>query len=70
MKQRGSSELKKASSPQMWVILLWHIGTGLPWDWRRGASGSSERHPFREMIPDLPAKSLITAEAGFAGYDF
>jgi hypothetical protein len=60
---------KKWNSPQIWVTLMWHVGTGLPWDWRRGESGSSERHHLLEMIDELPPQSLLTADAGFAGYD-
>ena len=38
---------KKANTPQMWVTVLSHIGTGLPWDWRLGPSDSSERQHLR-----------------------
>ena len=61
---------KKSKSPQIWLTLLWHVNSGLPWAWRRGESGSSERHHLLEMLPDLPPRSLLTADAGFAGYDF
>jgi len=61
---------KKANSPQMWLTLLWHVGTGLPWAWRTGPSDSSERGHLEEMLGELPENSLITADAGFVGYDF
>ena len=61
---------KKVNSPQMWLTLMWHVGTGLPWDWRSGPSGSSEREHMTQMIPDLPAGSLVTADAGFVGYEY
>lgn len=61
---------KKSKSPQIWLTLLWHVNSGLPWAWRRGESGSSERHHMLEMLADLPSRSLLTADAGFAGYDF
>lgn len=60
---------KKSKSPQIWLTLLWHVNSGLPWAWRRGESGSSERHHLLEMLPELPPRSLLTADAGFAGYD-
>jgi hypothetical protein len=25
------------------LTLLWHVGSGLPWAWRTGPSGASER---------------------------
>jgi hypothetical protein len=61
---------KKANSPQMWLTLLWHVGTGLPWAWRTGPSDFSERGHLEEMLAELPEKSLITADAGFVGFDF
>jgi hypothetical protein len=69
-KQSAVAVEKKANSPQMWLTLLWHVGTGLPWAWRRGPSDSSERAHFEEMLEELPEKSLMTADAGFVGYDF
>ncbi len=69
-KQSADAVAKKANSPQMWLTLLWHVGSGLPWAWRTGPSDSSERGHLEEMLAELPEKSLITADAGFVGYDF
>ena len=69
-KQSAESLKKKANSPQMWLTLFWHVGTGLPWAWRTGPSDSSERGHLEEMLGELPISSLITADAGFVGYDF
>ena len=69
-KQSAESIAKKENSPQMWLTLLWHVGTGLPWAWRTGPSDSSERSHLEQMLPELPKNSLITADAGFVGYDF
>lgn len=67
--KQAEAEAKKRNSPQMWLTLLWHVGTGLPWAWRTGPSDSSERSHFQEMLKDeLPNNSLITADAGFVGY--
>jgi len=54
----------------MWLTLLWHVGTGLPWSWRSGASDSSERHHLLDMLGEMPENSLMTADAGFVGYEF
>lgn len=67
--QSSCARQKKAKSPQMWLTVLWHVGSGLPWDWRTGASGSSERAHLEEMLPSLPPGALLTADAGFVGYD-
>lgn len=61
---------RKANSPQMWLTTLWHIGTGLPWNWRSGPADSSERNHCLEMLASLPLVAMIVADAGFVGYDF
>lgn len=68
--QSAASVKKKANTPQMWLTLLWHVGTGLPWAWKTGPSDSSERAHVQAMLVDLPENSVITADAGFVGYDF
>lgn len=67
---KSSGREKKVNSPQMWLTTMYHIGTGLPWDWRTGPSDSSERAHFEEMIAALPAGALVTADAGFVGYAY
>ena len=69
-KPRSEADTKKAQTPLIWLTLLWHVGTGLPWCWRCGPSGSSERDHCREMLGELPADALITVDAGFTGYEF
>lgn len=61
---------KKADSPQMALTLLYHVMLRLPWDWRLGASDSSEREHLRAMIPRLPPDALVAADCGFVGYEF
>lgn len=70
-RRRGkASKDKKANSPQLWLTTLWHVGAGLPWDWRIGPADSSERAHLLEMLPGLPAGALIAADAGFVGYEY
>lgn len=66
--QQASRE-RKANVPRVWLTMLWHVGSGLPWSWRAGAADSSERGHLQEMLPELPKDTLITADAGFVGYD-
>lgn len=68
-KQAAAARHKKATSPQLWLTLLWHVGSGLPWAWRSGPSGASERDHLLAMVPELPAHALLVAEAGFVGYE-
>jgi len=69
-KQTQKDRLKKSESPQLWLTLLWHVGTGLPYNWRVGPSDSSEREHALSMLPNLPKEALIVADAGFIGYEF
>jgi hypothetical protein len=61
---------RRANVPRIWLTMMWHVGSGLPWDWRTGPSDSSEREHFQEMLASAPAGSLLTTDAGFVGYDF
>ena len=54
----------------MWLATLFHVSTGLPWDWRTGPSDSSEWEPALDMLESLPEEGLLAGDAGFVGYDF
>ena len=60
---------KKKTGPQLFLTTLWHMGTGLPWDYRIGPGTASERHHLRDMLADLPTHALLVADAGFTGYE-
>jgi hypothetical protein len=68
--RRNRGAEKRANTPLMWLTTMWHIGTGLPWDWRIGPSDSSERDHLLEMIGCLPMLALVVADAGFVGYEY
>jgi hypothetical protein len=68
--RRDQASRRKANSPQLWLTTMWHVGAGLPWDWRIGPCDSSERAHMLDMLPQLPAEALITADAGFIGYQY
>lgn len=57
------------TGPQLALTTLYHLGTGLPWDWRIGAGTEAERVHLRAMLATLPDGALIVADAGFTGYD-
>jgi hypothetical protein len=71
-KQRRSknSEAHQVLRPQILLTLFWHLGTGLPWCWQQGPVGSSERDMARQLLSQLPPKSIVVADAGFTGYEF
>ena len=59
---------REKSGPQVFVTTLWHMGLGLPWDFRVGPGTDSERRHLEQMLDDLPRNSLVVADAGFVGY--
>jgi Transposase DDE domain len=61
---------KRKSGPQQLLVTLLHVGTGLPWSWRRGQATDSERALLLEQLRLLPAGALLVADAGFVGYEF
>jgi len=67
--KRRSNKPRTPAVPQAWLTTLWHVGTGLPWGWRTGPGDSSERRHLRELLAWLPERSLVTADAGYIGYD-
>jgi hypothetical protein len=56
-------------TPQVWITALVHLRTGVPWAWRFGKGHNRERHHLRALLPTLPERSLIVADAGYDGYD-
>jgi hypothetical protein len=68
--KRRRADQKKAAVPRMWLTTMWHVGAGLPWNWKHAASDGSERAHLLAMLAALPERSLVTADAGFVGYEF
>lgn len=60
---------KNKSAPQQFLTTVFHVATGVIWDWRRGRGDAAERTHFRQMIPNLPKHVLMLADAGFTGFD-
>lgn len=59
---------REKTAPQVFLTMLYHLGLGLPWDFRTGPGTDSERYHLRDMLTGLPPESLIVADAGFAGW--
>lgn len=60
---------KKKTGPQQFLTTIFHVGTGLIWDFRRGNARASERAHLLEMLDTLPPGAMLLADAGFTGYD-
>jgi hypothetical protein len=68
--ERGLRVASRArSGPQALLTTLAHPGTGLPWAWRACGGRGDERGQLRQMLEDLPDRSLLAIDAGFAGFD-
>jgi IS4 transposase len=63
--RRGKDPLR----PSLWLTMLWHVGTGLPWAWRIGKATVSEQVHLRQMLRLLPPQTLLLMDAGFVGYE-
>jgi len=61
---------RKKTGPQQFLTTLFHVGSGLIWDFRRDRACASERAHLLEMLAELPAEAMLLADAGFTGYDF
>ena len=59
---------RKNDAPNVWLTMMWNVSAGLPWQWCVGPSNSSERQHLTRLVDDLPERTLLTADAGFAGY--
>ena len=60
---------RSKTAPQQLLVTLFHVASGLPWAWRRARGDGSERGLLREMLPELPERTLLLADAGFTGYE-
>lgn len=60
---------RKKTGPQQFLTTMFHVATGLIWDYRRGDARSSERLHLLQMLDTLPPGAMLLADAGFTGYD-
>jgi hypothetical protein len=59
---------RNKTAPQVYLTTLWHLGLGLPWDFRVGPGTDCERHHAAAMVEELPPRALLVGDAGFVGY--
>jgi hypothetical protein len=69
LEQRLDQAGKRHSAPTVWVTALVHLRSGVLWAWRLGRGTASERHHLMQMLPTLPAATLLVADAGFNGFE-
>jgi hypothetical protein len=69
LQQRLGEAGKVDSAPMVYLTTLVLLPLGLPWSWRWGKGTASEHTHLRDLLPTLPERSLIVADAGYLGYD-
>lgn len=57
------------TGPQQFLTTVFHVASGLIWDYRRGKGTDSEREHLRLMLAGLPRRALLLMDAGYSGYD-
>jgi hypothetical protein len=60
---------KDEAAPMLWVTALVHLRTGLLWGWRLGRATADERQHLRQLLPLLPARALVVADAAYLSYE-
>lgn len=60
---------KRRSAPMLYLTSLVLLPAGVLWSWRVGPGTASEHAQLREILPTLPRRALLVADACYLGYD-
>jgi hypothetical protein len=60
---------KNDSAPMLMVGALVLLPVGLLWSWSVGPGTASEHALLRQLLPTLPCRTLLVADAFYQGYD-
>jgi hypothetical protein len=60
---------KPDSAPMIYLTTLVLLPLGIVWSWRWGKGTASEHDHLRHLLPTLPERALLVADAAFLGYD-
>lgn len=60
---------RNKTTPQQWVTTIFHVLSGLLWDYRKGRATDSERGHLLDMLEGLPRRTLLLMDAGFTGFE-
>jgi hypothetical protein len=68
--QRWLGEAGKTdSAPMVYLTTLVLLPLGLPWSWRWGKGTANELDHLQRLLPTMPERSLIVADAFYLGYE-
>lgn len=59
---------KKHSAPMLMISALVLLPAGLLWSWAVGPGNASEHDLLRQLLPTLPRRALLVADAFYQGY--
>jgi hypothetical protein len=60
---------KPDSAPMVYLTALVLLPLGLPWSWRWGKGNANEQEHLRRLLPTLPERALLVADAFYQGYE-
>jgi hypothetical protein len=69
LEQRLGKAGKEGSAPMLWLTALVLLPAGLLWSWRLGPGTANERQHARHLLPTLPARALLVADAGYLSFE-
>ena len=69
LQQRLGEAGKSDSAPMIYLTALVLLPVGLPWSWRWGRGTANELDHLQRLLPTLPEKALLVADAFYLGYE-
>ena len=69
LQQRLGEAGKPDSAPMAYLTTLVLLPLGLPWSWRWGKGTANELDHLQRLLPTLPERSLIVADAFYLSYE-
>jgi Transposase DDE domain len=64
----GGDDKAGSNPPQVWLTVVVHLASGVPWAWLPGKGDASERNHLLRMCRWLPKAALIVTDAGYQSY--
>lgn len=69
LQQRLDTAGKDGAAPTVYLTAMVLLPLGLLWSWQWGKGTASEHHHLRRLLPTLPQRALIVADALYQGYE-
>lgn len=69
LQQRLDPAGKPESAPTVYLTAMVLLPLGLLWSWRWGKGTANEQEHLRRLLPTLPERALLVADAFYQGYE-